>query len=150
MKNEDQLLGEILAKRNKEELTIVAICGAADLGKSYLSNKLVLALSNQNLKANHLTMDSYLMDRIWRQKKGLSGYDFEAYHQKKIIADLGKLKAAKPIVIQPYNHQEGKKSSSTIEILPSDIIIFDGLHVMHPFLPHLLIFLSFYLQRMNN
>ena len=69
MKIEEKLTAEI--KSNLVDgLTIVSICGAADLGKSYLSNQLIKSLGQQKIITNHLTLDSYLMDRAIRKEKG--------------------------------------------------------------------------------
>jgi len=135
---EDKLSSEIIANRNTDELTIVSICGAADLGKSYLSKKISELLTEQNLKTNHLTLDSYLMDRKTRNKKGLSGYDIGAYNKKEALNNLIKLKSGQSIEFIPYNHKDGKKEYNSMKMNPADILIFDGLHSMHSsFLPYI-------------
>lgn len=144
MKIEDQVAFEVMANRKNEGMTIVAICGAADLGKSYLGKSLVSSFKEQNLEASHLTMDTYLMDRTERKKRGLSGYHFAAYNQAKILEDLQHLNAGKSILFRQYDHNKGKTSGKTIELTTSDILVFDGLHTMHPSFA-LLINISFFL-----
>ncbi|WP_299440733.1 hypothetical protein [uncultured Aquimarina sp.] len=132
-----KLLAEILANRKENELTVVSICGAADLGKSYISKKISELLTESNIKTNHLTMDSYLLDREMRKKKELSGYDIEAYNQKEVLKDLIALKNGESINFKPYNHNKGTSGLIFSEMEPSDILIFDGLHSMHPsFVPY--------------
>jgi uridine kinase len=128
---EEKLSKEIIANRNAHGMTIVSICGAADLGKSYLSKKIAELLTKQNISTNHLTMDSYLISRDIKKKKGLSGYDIEAYNQKKVLKDLIDLKNGAAIDFRPYNHIEGKTSPNSYKMRASDILIFDGLHAMH-------------------
>jgi uridine kinase len=134
----DKISAEIIAHRNTSKLTIVSICGAADLGKSYLSKNISKELNNKNLKVNHLTMDSYLMDRKIRTEKGLSGYNIEAYNLAESFKDLTNLKNGESIDFYPYDHKTGKKSLNSVKIDSSDILIFDGLHSMHSsFIPHI-------------
>ena len=128
---EDKLSTEIIANRNTNGLTIVSVCGAADLGKSYLSNKTAESLAKQHLKTNHLTMDSYLMSREKRVEKGLSGYEIEAYNHAAILKDLIALKNRESIHFKSYDHRKGKSSSNSSKMNSPDILIFDGLHSMH-------------------
>ncbi len=134
---ENRLSSEIIANKKRNELTTVSICGAADLGKSYLSKRISEILIEQDLNANHLTLDSYLMDRKTRNQKGLSGYNFEAYNQKEALSNLIKLKNGQSIEFTPYHHKDGKGYGS-VKMNPADILIFDGLHTMHSsFLPYI-------------
>ncbi|WP_146092142.1 uridine kinase family protein [Polaribacter filamentus] len=134
---EDKLCDEIISYPKIDNQTTVSICGAADLGKSYLSKKIAESLSKRNLKTNHLTLDSYLMDRKTRNKKGLSGYDIEAYNKKEALNNLIELKNGKSIEFKPYNHKDGEKGFDSMKMNPADILIFDGLHSMHSsFLPY--------------
>lgn len=135
---ENKLTDEILSNKKPGIPVIVSISGAADLGKSYLSQKIVESIHMQNLTADHLPMDSYLVDRTVRNKIGLSGYNIEAYHKELALKNVIALKAGQSIELKPYNHKEGKKSKNTIRLNSTDILIFDGLHSMHPFfLPYI-------------
>ena len=132
------LSSTILDRRIAHQTTVVSICGAADLGKSYLSKEIAEVLTKQDLKVNHVTMDSYLIDRPIRKERKLSGYNIEAYDQTRAVEDLVALKNGKSIDLHPYDHREGKTSSNAIKMNPSDILIFDGLHTLHPsFMPHI-------------
>ncbi|AXG68545.1 phosphoribulokinase [Kordia sp. SMS9] len=135
---QDTLSAKIIANKKVGGLTIVAICGAADLGKSYLSKKIIESLATQNLKANHLTLDSYLIDRKTRNAKGISGYHIQAYDLNEALHNLTALKNGQSIDFKPYLHKEGKKGHDSIKLNPAEILIFDGLHSMHSsFLPHI-------------
>lgn len=135
---EDKLSDEIISFPKIDNQITVSICGAADLGKSYLSKKIAESLTKRNLKTNHLTLDSYLMDRKTRNKKGLSGYDIEAYNKKKARNNLIELKNGQSIEYIPYNHKNGEKEFDSVKMNPSDILIFEGLHSMHSsFLPYI-------------
>ncbi|WP_394751242.1 uridine kinase family protein [Spongiimicrobium salis] len=126
-----KLCNELEKGLNKSGPTIISICGAADLGKSYLSQKMVEWFTKQGLKTRHFTLDSYLMDREDRKKKGLSGYNVEAYNLTDATNCLMKLKNKQSIKYRPYDHKSGKKAKAFIEIPAVDILIFDGLHSMY-------------------
>lgn len=135
---EDQLSDEIVSSHRLNKRTVVSICGAADLGKSHLSKKIAETLTKQNLSCNHLTLDSYLMDRKIRNEKGLSGYSIKAYDKNEALNNLVDLKNGQSIEFRPYNHEEGKKEYDSVELKSADVLIFDGLHSMHSsFLPYI-------------
>ena len=134
----EKLSKEIASFSKSDKSVIVSICGAADLGKSYLSKSIADLLSQSNLRAGHLTMDSYLMDRKTRNKKGLSGYHIESYNLNLAINHLKELKNGHPVEIGTYDHKEGRRTIESTRLNPPEILIFDGLHSMHsPFLPYI-------------
>ncbi len=110
---------------------IVAICGAADLGKSYLSKEVVKSLSVIGISANHLTLDSFLIERSERLRQGISGYQIEAYEQKSAMDALSKFKQRKSILYAPYDHETGKRSFTLETLKPSSVLILDGVQSMH-------------------
>lgn len=147
---EDKLAHEIVSLRKKTKQTVVSICGAADLGKSYLSAKIAESLTKRSLKTNHLTLDSYLLDRKTRNKNGLSGYDIEAYNKNEVLNNLIDLKNGQSIEFQPYHHKEGIKGEVSTKMDSADILIFDGLHAMHSsFLPYIDITIFVYTKDEN-
>ena len=109
----------------------IAICGAADLGKSYLSQKIQGELQSRGLSTGLLTLDSYLIERAERVRRGLSGYQIESYDQAGIIAALTNFKDQKPIINFPYDHMIGRACGDKITIAPCSILIVDGLHSLH-------------------
>ncbi|MCP4020967.1 MAG: hypothetical protein GY729_03920 [Desulfobacteraceae bacterium] len=135
----DSLLSKTIASIKKQKRTvIVAICGAADLGKSYLSKKVVKNLNAKEISANHLSLDSFLVERPERLEKGLSGYEIEAYEQELALDALCNFKKRQPIVYAPYVHGTGKRSSSLKTLQPGSVLIFEGVQSMHEiFLPYI-------------
>ncbi|MCD2260574.1 uridine kinase family protein [Psychroserpens luteolus] len=135
---EHTLSREIISRKKNLNTTIVAICGAADLGKSHIAQNIIRHLEHYNQSANHLTLDSYLMPREDRLKKNLSGYQIEAYNIDLALKNLITIKNKESITFHPYHHRKGENANNTITLTNSDILIFDGLHVMHPtFLPYI-------------
>lgn len=111
---------------------IISVCGAADLGKSYLCSSLVETLQHQGYHVAHLPLDSYLMSREQRINHGISGYDTEAYDFATIIKNLTAFKVGKEFSFTPYNHEGGTKQEQHEIIGKNDILLLDGLHAMDP------------------
>jgi uridine kinase len=120
-----------LSLNSNKPQNIIAVCGAADLGKSYLCQQWVAELAKQGIAAPHLTLDSYLIPRIERTALGISGYDLVAYDLETAKSDLLAWRSGKSIPYREYNHQTGVTEESTRTIEPCSFLFFDGLHVMH-------------------
>lgn len=117
---------------------LVAICGAADLGKTHLTMQLVKELVKTGTSAAHLTIDSYLMDRAKRAALGISGYQPEAYDLHMIKRDLLTFLSGGSIEYFPYDHAEGKALPPSVTINPCQVLFLDGLHSLHEnFRPHI-------------
>lgn len=125
------LTNKIISLTQFNKPIIVAICGAADLGKSYLSTQLTQLLNDKQFSAAHLPLDSFLIDREERHRLGLSGYNLEAYHINDALKYLAQFKKKQPISFHPYHHKTGKKELFFQQLNPSTILIFDGLHTMN-------------------
>lgn len=124
-------VSELIITRLSTSPTIFSICGAADLGKTFISKKVVQILEQQNFSVSHLTMDSYLISRTERHNKDLSGYNIESYNIKQAINDLRNFINSEEIEYSPYNHQLGQCEDYTLKISNKDVLIFEGLHTMH-------------------
>ena len=111
--------------------TVIALCGAADIGKSYLSSELAQSLEARGISANCLMLDSFLMNRSDRIKNNLSGYDAEAYDFESIAWLLTQFQLGQSISYFPYDHPAGTNSSTQKTIMPCKVLIIDGLHAMH-------------------
>lgn len=136
----DSILSKKIAtfKSNKKEPIIVAVCGAADLGKSYLSKKIATNLNSSGIPTNHLTLDSFLMERSQRLKQDISGYDIRAYNQIAVLKALNNFRTNRPVTYAPYIHAMGKCGETLKTLNPCSILIFDGVQSMHElFSPHI-------------
>ena len=92
MEHEYDIAKHIIARKGTLTQFSVAICGAADIGKSYLSRKLAVILNNQGIGTSHLPIDAFLLDRSERLRIGMSGYDAQAYDFDAIQKLLSQLK----------------------------------------------------------
>ena len=128
---EQAIANKILEIQQRKQNVVIAFCGAADLGKSYLADKVVQVLNNRNIESSHLTLDSFLMDRAERKKKKISGYDSRAHDLQEILAVLQDWKSGRTITFRPYDHHTGTKSKDVQTIRPAQILLIEGLFSMH-------------------
>ena len=126
-----EVANTIASLKRNDGRVLVAVCGAADLGKTYLSIQLVFKLKQKGIEANHLTLDSYLMERTDRISRGISGYHPGAHDLPLVKNDLKRYKKGHSIEYYPYEHSTGEKAASKEVILPCPILIVDGLHSMN-------------------
>ena len=127
----EEIANTIASLKRKDGRVLVAICGAADLGKTHLSMQLAFKLKQKGIEANHLTLDSYLMKRTDRINRGISGYQPGSHDLPLVKNDLKRFKKGQSIEYYPYEHSKGKKAASKDVIAPSPILIVDGLHSMN-------------------
>ncbi len=130
----EQISRKIVSIQSDQEPMVVAVCGAADLGKSYLSAQITQQLNLIGSSASHLTLDSFLMDRSERIKNGLSGYQSAAHDLSSAMKALDSFKNGQDISYFPYDHQSGKNDLKEVYIAPCCILVLDGLHSMHEML----------------
>jgi len=123
----DWLTQQIIAPR----IRVVAITGAADLGKSYLASNLAAELDRMGQSAVCLGLDAYLISRNERAARGISGYAPESHDLRSAKADIERLLAGQPIEYFEYQHEEGRRSEQSSTLPPADKIIIEGLHAMH-------------------
>lgn len=136
MNVEDWLIDRIVGS----EIRVVAICGAADLGKSYLARQLVAKLRERMIPAVCLGLDSYLIPRDVRAKQGLSGYDPGSHDLDSAKRDVERLLSGQSIEYFEYRHDAGHRSEHAILLEPASHIFIEGLHSMHPSLASLVDF----------
>lgn len=121
----------ILGIPSKTKRKIIAVCGAADLGKSYLSKQLATELTMRGLSAAHLEIDSYLIPRAKRLEIGISGYDINAYDLQALRNHLLAFLKGASFEFNEYDHSSGIANGSLVKVCESDYLILDGLHSMH-------------------
>lgn len=131
MEIKESLVNNLIQLSKKKEHTIIAICGAADLGKSYFAKELQALLHEQEVCAGHLTMDSYLLPRSKRISLGVSGYDPQSYDIDSLKTDLQTFLNSAPVFYKEYNHERGVADGEDQVITTCNVLILDGLHSMH-------------------
>lgn len=125
------LANKISAIAKQQKTTIIAVCGAADLGKSYLAQNTASHLQTKNISCNHLPLDAFLINRAQRLEQGLSGYQAESYDIPSALQALEQHRNKQTINYAPYQHETGCKSPVLTPLLASPVLILDGLQSMH-------------------
>lgn len=131
MELENRISEMIVSRRQPGARFMVAVCGAADLGKSYLSAEIVRHLRGGGENAACLPMDAFLMDRTRRIEKGISGYSPDACDLDDVHRQVIRFQGGEDIAYFPYRHQSGEKAGEPCTICGADILIIEGLHAMH-------------------
>ncbi|MCG8687352.1 MAG: hypothetical protein MI892_20915 [Desulfobacterales bacterium] len=127
----DTITKEIQTLAGKKSSIVVAVCGAADLGKSFLSEKIVTTLNSQDVSACYLSLDSFLLPRAERIKLDISGYQPQVYDFNTIENLIIEFKEQKSIAYFPYDHSKGENIKETVFLNPRNVLILDGLHSMY-------------------
>lgn len=120
-----------LSTKNKHNINIIAVAGAADLGKTYLCGALVDTLRQQGISADYISLDSYLVARSDRVQQGLSGYQIQAYHTAAILNDLEHISQGKVISCVEYDHAAGRCLGEARLIKPCSWLFLEGVHAMN-------------------
>ena len=103
----DTLTASLIDRYQQGITLFVAVCGAADLGKTTLCNNLIGRFGAEQITADRLSMDSYLIPRNSRSTLGISGYDLGAYEWERLFYDLSLLQQGTFVLIQEYDHHAG-------------------------------------------
>ncbi len=145
MKLENRISAKIVSLSESHDHVAIAVCSAADLGKSFLSVKITEILNQMGVRAGHLPLDSFLINRTERIKLGISGYQPNSYDFDSIEQSIINFKNGHDVAFYPYNHLAGEKENEAVVIRPCNVLIIDGLHSMHELLkPHIMFSLFVY------
>lgn len=128
---EQSIVDKILDVHRAKKTIIVAFCGAADLGKTYLANAVVKSLNTYQIRSAHLGLDAFLMDRVQRKRRGISGYDPRAHDIQQIVSTLENWRESKPIKYYAYDHQAGEKCREYTLIDNCELLFIEGLFSLH-------------------
>src|SRR3989338_3449202 len=119
--------------------TVMAVSGAASLGKSTLCREFESYLRNMGLDTAHVQLDGYLMPRGELKKlrdpenplQELSGNDPNATDLEKLVNDMERLLFFGQTIDLPlYDHTDGTISGS-IQVSPAQIVLLDGTIAFH-------------------
>jgi len=110
----------------------VGLSGGAGLGKTRLAQELAAAVRKRGLSADVLPLDSFMMDRAARLIQNISGYDPAANDLDAAVAAIRGLRSGTEISVRPFNHRTGEHEPVPLTLTPTDIVVLDGIHALHP------------------
>ncbi len=87
-----------------------------------------------NVSATCLGLDSYLLPRQERLRRGLSGYDPRASDLNAAVSDIESWLAGNPIEYFTYDHALGARKAHATYLSPTDVLIVEGVHATHSLL----------------
>ena len=122
--------GEALAGRPRPFL--IAICGGADTGKSTVAQALCDIFGRQNLKADWLSTDTFLMDRRSRHELGVSGFNPASVDMDAMVHAIEQLSSGVSYTCFPYVNQTGTHASEPRLVEAGDIVVVEGIHALDP------------------
>lgn len=111
---------------------IIGICGGSGSGKTTLLNK--LENHYRDLSPGVFSMDNYYLP-IEEQKRDLKGqYNFDlpsALDEVKMLNDLQQIVSGIPVSVKEYHFNAPPDRNTFITIMPSQLIIVEGLFLFH-------------------
>ncbi|MCP4582148.1 MAG: hypothetical protein GY839_11070 [candidate division Zixibacteria bacterium] len=116
------------------EPLLICITGSGAIGKSTFSKLLaerIRLLHEDKISVDILPTDSYQLSRGERIHRNLIGFDPKSHELAKLIKDIESLLNGKEITVAPYDHRTGKHGIQK-QIIPSDIIILEGVYSFFP------------------
>jgi uridine kinase len=106
---------------------VIAVSGAAALGKTTLCEVLQGAATSCDLTATHVELDGFMMERAQRKAADLRGYDERATDWDKLRPALANLIFRGVTTWFPrYDHSTGQRIAMD-EKRPSALVILDGI-----------------------
>lgn len=119
-----------------QQVRIILISGPSSSGKTTFSKRLSIQLLARGISPYPMEMDNYFIDREFTPLDENGEFDFEsikAVNTKRLGEDLQRLIAGERVQIPHYNFVNGKsEEGETIQLLPGQIIILEGIHGLNP------------------
>jgi len=110
---------------------VLAVSGAAALGKTTFCKHLAAFLNDHGIKTSHIPLDGFMLDRRTRLDQQLSGYDPQSTDIPVLIKTMKELiYNGKEVKLPLYDHQTGKHAGFK-PIAPCRVIILDGIMSLH-------------------
>ena len=119
------------------DLKVVLVSGPSASGKTTFSKRLGVQLAVNGLRPYLISLDDYFVDREKTPIDEFGEYDFEsiaAIDIEYFNNQLLELLEGKEIELPGFDFQFGRRISSgkRLKLLPSDILVVEGIHGMNP------------------
>ncbi len=125
-----------LIRKTNNKVKVVLIAGPSSSGKTTACTKLAVYLHSFGLTPKMISMDDFFKDRADTPKKENGEYDFECLEAidlklfNKTIKDLLEGKTVKMPTFDFYSGE--KKFKKEMTLLPTDILLIEGIHALNP------------------
>ncbi|HSQ03394.1 MAG TPA: hypothetical protein VLN59_05135, partial [Burkholderiales bacterium] len=110
---------------------VVAISGAAALGKTRLCHAIVDAADHRGMTTTLVELDGFLKNRSERREENLSGYNPRATRFRPLLDTLHTLLfAGQSVDVPTYDHTTGMHGAA-VSLAPADLVLLDGIMSLH-------------------
>ena len=115
---------------------IIAICGAACLGKSTLAGKWAASLSTEGISCGVLSTDSFMLDSFTlehnrRMELGLGKYDPAAFDAEAASHAIHCFRQQQPFEYFRWDAETRGPEISATTFEPCSLLFLEGIHSMH-------------------
>ncbi len=115
-------------------MLIIAIAGGSGSGKTSVANQLCDAIDRSGFSCQNLCEDNYYYSLNEEQQRHVSDYNFDhpdAINHQQLVDDLQRLRQGIAIEAPTYCYKTHQQLSETITIHPVDVLVLEGLHLLH-------------------
>ena len=129
-------IANLISSRNGD-VKVVLVAGPSASGKTTFSKRLGVQLAVNGLHPYQVSLDDYFVNRELTPKDEHGEYDFEALEAVDIAffnQQMTDLFAGKKVHLPRFDFQRGRRfnNGKTLQLLPGDILIVEGIHGMNP------------------
>ena len=129
-------IANMISSRNGD-IKVVLIAGPSASGKTTFSKRLGVQLAVNGMRPYQVSLDDYFVNREFTPKDEHGEYDFEALEAIDIAyfnQQMIDLFAGKEVRLPRFDFHQGKRvnNGNTLQLLPGDILIVEGIHGMNP------------------
>ncbi len=114
-----------------EDIMIIGIAGGSGSGKTTITQKIVESFGSDVSVIYH---DNYYKEHhnLSYEERAKLNYDHpDAFDTDMLVEDLGALKNGRPISCPVYDYSIHDRSDRTITVMPSRVIIVEGILIFH-------------------
>ncbi len=127
------LAEDIHNKRRK----LVLIAGPSSSGKTTFSNRLSIQLRTHGMRPHPIAMDNYFKNRKDTPKDKNGNYDFESVNAVDLElfnSDMERLLMGEEVYMPRFDFTRGERKydGRTLQLMPEDVLVVEGIHALNP------------------